>query len=132
MSSHINAAGWKSWRIDWIGDNGYCVTNDAESYWFETKEWAMLCRDHFNRLESIKQPLFTFTLSNNTDGLTRFNTTSIQLGNNQHSEWTCHLFGSNGDGISWRPNKGREPNWFWRKMQYLFFGNNWVKENEIL
>lgn len=44
------------------------------------------------------------------------------------SEWTCHLFGSDGlTGISWTPPKGDEPNWFWRKMQHLCFGNKWVK-----
>lgn len=43
------------------------------------------------------------------------------------SEWICHMFGSDGSGISWRPAKGKEPNWFWRKMQYLCFGNKWVK-----
>ncbi len=43
------------------------------------------------------------------------------------SDWQCHLFGSNGDGISWRPIKGQEPNRFWRMMQYLCFGCKWVK-----
>jgi len=47
-----------------------------------------------------------------------------------YSEWQCHLFGSNGQGISWRPVKGQEPNWFWRKMQYLCFGNKWVKDGQ--
>ena len=46
----------------------------------------------------------------------------------EYSEWRCHLFGSNGDGITWRPLKGEEPNWFWRKMGYFFFGNKWVKD----
>jgi hypothetical protein len=47
----------------------------------------------------------------------------------EYSEWQCHLFGGNSDnGISWRPLKGKEPNWFWRKMQYLCFGNKWVKD----
>lgn len=47
----------------------------------------------------------------------------------EYSEWICYLFGGNYDnGIGWRPLKGEHPNWFWRKMQYLFFGNNWVKD----
>jgi hypothetical protein len=46
----------------------------------------------------------------------------------EYSDWQCHLFGGNGHGISWRPLKGKEPNWFWRKMQYLCFGNKWVKD----
>ena len=49
----------------------------------------------------------------------------------EFSDWQCHLFGSNGDGISWRPTKGKEPNRFWRMMQYLCFGCKWVKEPVI-
>jgi hypothetical protein len=41
------------------------------------------------------------------------------------SEWECKLFG--GEEITWRPRKGGEPNWFWRLMQYLIFGNRWAK-----
>lgn len=46
------------------------------------------------------------------------------------SEWQCLLFGGKPGGfyISWRPRKGEEPNWFWRKMQWLIFGNLWVKD----
>jgi hypothetical protein len=47
----------------------------------------------------------------------------------EFSNWECHMFGGHkcGSGIVWRPHKGGEPNWFWRKMQWLFFGNVWVK-----
>jgi hypothetical protein len=45
------------------------------------------------------------------------------------SEWKCYLFGTDGDwGIVWHPRKGQHPNWFWRKMQFLCFGNRWKKE----
>ena len=46
------------------------------------------------------------------------------------SEWQCYLFGGRSDSnyISWRPRKGKEPNWFWRKMQWLILGNLWVKD----
>lgn len=43
------------------------------------------------------------------------------------SEWQCYMFGMGPTGICFRPPKGKEPNWFWRKMQYLVFGNKWVK-----
>lgn len=43
------------------------------------------------------------------------------------SEWECHLFGGDMMGLVWRPNKGKHPCWFWRKMQWLFFGNKWVR-----
>jgi hypothetical protein len=47
------------------------------------------------------------------------------------SEWRCYLFGSEQTGISWIPSEGEVPNWFWRKMQYLCFGNRWVKNPEV-
>ena len=46
------------------------------------------------------------------------------------SDWKCYMFGNepNLTGLVWTPMKGQEPNWFWRKMQYLCFGNFWVKK----
>ena len=47
----------------------------------------------------------------------------------EYSDWRCRLFGAGeDDGISWTPLKGKEPNWFWRKMQYIIFGNKWIKK----
>lgn len=43
------------------------------------------------------------------------------------SEWKCYLFGGDENGIVWQPLKGKEPNWFWRWVQYMLFGNRWVK-----
>jgi hypothetical protein len=59
---------------------------------------------------------------------TRFAT----IDKHEMSEWKCYLFGGRSDSnyISWRPRKGKEPNWFWRKMQYLILGNLWVKDND--
>lgn len=50
----------------------------------------------------------------------------------EFSEWCCYLFGNKpgGAGIAWRPHKGKEPNWFWRKMQWLILGNLWVKDDD--
>ena len=46
----------------------------------------------------------------------------------EDSKWSCCLFGSKpNDGIFWRPKKNNEPNWFWRWMQYICFGNKWTK-----
>ena len=46
----------------------------------------------------------------------------------EKSEWKCYLFGSmDGSGLAFQPRKGAEPNWFWRKMQFLILGNTWVK-----
>lgn len=41
----------------------------------------------------------------------------------EYSGWQCQIF-----GITLIPLKGEEPNWFWRKMQYLCFGFKWVKD----
>jgi len=48
----------------------------------------------------------------------------------EYSEWKCYLFGGSQYEITWRPFKGGEPNFFWRWMQYLCFGNRWVKEGK--
>jgi len=44
----------------------------------------------------------------------------------EYSKWQCHLFGM--DNTVLRPLEGQHPNWFWRKMQFLCFGNRWVKD----
>lgn len=41
------------------------------------------------------------------------------------SDWECQLFGGTTHGLVWRPVKGDEPNWFWRWMQFIAFGNRW-------
>ena len=48
----------------------------------------------------------------------------------KYSKWMCHLFGSGKDGLCWRPVHGEEPNFFWRWMQFLCFGNRWTKDEE--
>lgn len=50
----------------------------------------------------------------------------------EKSEWVCYMFGSSSgvNNFVWRPAKGEQPNWFWRKMQYLLLGHRWVKESE--
>jgi hypothetical protein len=45
----------------------------------------------------------------------------------ERDEWHCELFGT-GPSLTFHPEKGRAPNWFWRWMQYLCFGNKWVKK----
>jgi hypothetical protein len=49
----------------------------------------------------------------------------------ERSEWICYLFGGRkGEGISYRPVKGYEPNWFVRWMMKVCFDCTWVKENQ--
>jgi hypothetical protein len=105
---------------------GYEVTNKKnESYWFQTREWAELCQEHFNRLESINVKEINYS----DDIIYRTTDVGIHytLDAPEHGEWVCHLFGSNG-GITLVPRKDQVPNWFWRKMQYLILGNKWVKK----
>jgi len=43
-------------------------------------------------------------------------------------EWHCELFGTGEGGMILTPRKDNQPNWFWRKMQYLILGNKWIKK----
>lgn len=47
----------------------------------------------------------------------------------EYSEWRCELFGT-GSSMTLTPIKGTEPNWFWRWMQWLAFGNRWYKKEK--
>lgn len=58
------------------------------------------------------------------------NCEEIRFDSYEPGNWECYLFGcKKGNGILYRPDKRNIPNWFWRKMQYLCFGNRWVKIN---
>ena len=52
-----------------------------------------------------------------------------KLSSPEYSDWECHLFGMH-TGIIVHPIKGNVPNFFWRWMQYLIFGNRWVKRKK--
>jgi hypothetical protein len=43
---------------------------------------------------------------------------------NEISKWSCQLM----PGTTLRPIKGKEPNWFHRKMQQLVLGFIWTKD----
>lgn len=45
----------------------------------------------------------------------------------EKSDWKCTIFGDSENGFIFIPNKDKEPNWFWRKMQYFIFGHRWEK-----
>ena len=45
----------------------------------------------------------------------------------QSSGWHCDIFGMGGQ-IQIHPSKDSVPCWFWRKMQYLCFGNKWIRK----
>jgi hypothetical protein len=50
----------------------------------------------------------------------------------EQSEWQCYLFGNTpgGRGMVYRPNKGKEPNWFVRWMMKVCFACTWVKDKK--
>ena len=49
----------------------------------------------------------------------------------EQSDWECHLFGgSEGDGITYTPYKGNEPNWFHRLMMGLILDCWWVRKEK--
>ncbi len=52
----------------------------------------------------------------------------VSISNYESSDWQCELFGMGPSGIVFNPRKGQEPNAFWRLMQYLVFGNKWVRK----
>lgn len=37
--------------------------------------------------------------------------------------WGCHV----APGVVWHVEEGQQPNWFWRKMQFLCFGFRWER-----
>lgn len=55
---------------------------------------------------------------------------NITFAQEEQSDYKCYLFGC-GNCIIVTPAKKNTPNWFWRWMQYLCFGNKWVKEKKI-
>lgn len=111
-----------------LGKEAYAVTNQkGESYWFQTYDWAELCKSHFDRLDLAVAKKITYT-----NGVWESTVTTNSIRNGPApglSEWKCHLFGSNGELTLVVP-KGEEPNWFWRKMQYIAFGNKWFKTKQ--
>lgn len=49
----------------------------------------------------------------------------------KQANWRVELFGLGPHGIIVRPDSSAKyPNWFWRKMQYIFFGNEYIVDEE--
>ncbi len=61
-------------------------------------------------------------LITNNEGNFHFNTPEF-------SEWKCYLFGAKpGEGITYMPKKGGEPNWFIRWMMKICLGCTWKRD----
>ena len=80
---------------------------------------------------SAYPPSYTYTIPSSAGSWTAVNseswtTTKSFVDWPEPSDWECELFGT-GKALVLRPVKDRVPNWFWRQMQYLCFGNKWKK-----
>lgn len=75
---------------------------------------------------SAYPPSYTYTVSSSAESWTTTNSYVDWL---EPSGWECELFGT-GQCLVLRPKKDKVPNWFWRQMQYLCFGNKWKKVND--
>ena len=54
---------------------------------------------------------------------------NVKFINPDKSYWECEMFGTGRDMV-FIPVKGNKPCWFWRWMQWLCFGNKWIKKGE--
>lgn len=96
----------------------WCTGTDGFAKSFTTYEFAYECCVLLNKIERQYSPTFSYVYTPGDSIVT----TKIEY---QGSGWECELFGM-GRQIVVNPNKEMVPCWFWRKMQYLFFGNVWI------
>lgn len=61
-----------TWHVD-----GTDVVGRGERYHFQTREWAQLCADSFNRLELQPYQFITTEGNFSFNGITRFDTISV-------------------------------------------------------
>ena len=87
--------------------------------------------DNNDQSDEVSEGLLDYLLCNNT-GITRLEKINSipYLGGNlssilipEYSDWRCEMTSN----FFIQPLMGQEPNWFWRKMQYLVFGFKWKK-----
>ena len=87
--------------------------------------------DNNDQNDKSSEGLLDYLLCNNT-GITRLEKINSipYLGGNlssilipEYSDWRCEMTSN----FFIQPLMGQEPNWFWRKMQYLVFGFKWKK-----
>jgi hypothetical protein len=80
-----------------------------------------------SKTESLSSVTYTFSASAaEWKNLSNYDYPDLLLKQPERAEWECELFGTSRSMVL-IPEKGKIPNWFWRKMQYLILGNKWVK-----
>jgi len=118
-----------------FGETLYTLDRALETYEFMTYQSAY---SHKRLCENLDKILYDFRVNTGIipsitytgTGIGTVNPSTLYINNPPLGNWTCYLFGNkpNTSGITWRPVKGQEPNWFWRKMQWLILGNLWIKD----
>lgn len=137
MTSWISAYTTNNWKIvRECGEWHVCLLPGAEPntvqtikdalkvYSFSTGGFAQDCRRH---MQAFDQILYKFKYGNNYISAYSSQTNKVEFRSTPLSDWKCELFGA-GSSIVFNPAKDKVPNWFWRKMQYLILGNNWIKQ----
>ena len=105
----------------------YCESDENEQYTFDSVLTARMFRDLLNKWEREWSPVYLTCLSGGTETDYTVGKSSGYVFSNGSSEgYTCELFGC-GNAITLHRRPGTEPNWFWRKMQFLILGNKWIK-----
>ena len=57
--------------------------------------------------------------------------TALKIETMENSDWRVELFGMGEYGIVIHPAKQSPiPNFFWRWMQYICFGNKWIRKRK--
>ena len=107
----------------YFGDSLRVPEFSQETHRFKTREFAEIMLRFCCNTQAIAESVGrTYVLINPAGNLAFFKPKEL-------SQWTCHMFGSTpGNGFSWKPPLGQEPNAMWRWAQYLAFGNRWVKD----
>lgn len=97
----------------------WCTGTDGFAKSFMTYEFAYACCTLLNKLERQYSPVYNINMHTGEYSVTKENILYSESG------WECELFGM-GRSIVVKTNKENVPCWFWRKMQYLVFGNVWI------
>lgn len=118
---------WHVCQFEYKGAGTLQTVDDAvKVYNFQTKEFAEACLAQMYEFDHILQDfIWRDTVTNLSIG--KIPTSTYSIARDPPSDWRCQLFGTQ-EGLTLHPRKDQVPNWFWRKMQYLAFGNRWIKE----
>lgn len=114
-----------------FGDTLKTPDNALEVHWFNTREWANLARRRLESIDGIlyNKPMFVDSAGHLGVGQGNQPAQYSFIGVNG-SEWQCYLFGSTPQypGITYTPEKGKEPNRFVRWCMKIMLACTWVRK----